>query len=83
MNSIRRGQYLKDNAALGVVQEAARVSLSEGFTLSHHGREGMSAITNLPDIGALGGKRFRRRVPLRGVIGPLGDRSKLALLAAC
>ncbi len=43
----------------------------------------MSAVPNLLDIGALGGERFRRRVPLRGVIGPLGDSLKLALLTAC
>src|SRR5665213_3221377 len=43
----------------------------------------MSAIPNLLDIDTLGGNRFWRRIPLRGVICPLADCLKLALLAAC
>ena len=43
----------------------------------------MSAFPNLLDVGTFGGEGFGRRKPLRGVICPLADCLKLALLTAC
>ena len=43
----------------------------------------MSAVPNLLDIGTLGGEHFRRCVALRGIVCPLTNCSKLAVLTAC
>jgi hypothetical protein len=72
-----------NNAALGVIEKAPRIDLSERFAFRHHGREGVSAFPYLLDIGTLCGQGFRRRKSLRGVIRPLADSLKVAPLAAC